>query len=336
LVNITETKRKFEYSRRRRNLEQLQDVAEDHDERRRQLQNSSSIPPTLAPSQRDAPSSAPTFALTFNIEDDSYSNFFLGFSGTCDGCESDIRLFDDAVAIATYRRRRLSDMRSLQETCTEGNNDLRAPLAREILEHFRINLEALGLPYDVINLREVFREACPAPGNAFTATSEESTYTILTDAAITSDGLSNALAVLTDPTAFVGLHGQFMEGYCDRFYRRLTTAVSGSSDLSIEGDTVIITLSFQSLVGTCRGCENLFGSLTDLRQRHLREGAEKQSTSRSRRASFLPTRFRSRTLQERFCWCNTNATPRGPIQDEFELYLTAMFEKIVGMSTKLT
>jgi hypothetical protein len=346
LVNITETQRNFEYSRRgRRDLEEpqggvLTDLDKDHVVGIRNLQDSTSVWPSLAPSQSmvpsqsNVPSSAPTFGLTFNRVD-GYSDFFLGVSGTCDGCESDDRLFDDAVAVATYRRRKLHKIRSLQESCAE-DNDLRAPLAREILEHFRVVLEAMGLPYDVINLREVLSEACPAPSNAFTATSEESTYTILTNAAITSDGLNNALGTLTDPTTFVAIFAQFTEDYCDRLYRRLTVAVSGTSEVSIEGDTVIITLSFQSLEGVCRGCENLFGIPIGVKQRYLREGNEKVAVMDSARSpqGKLQSSVTSRTLQEDLCWCNTNAIPRAPVQDEFELYLTAIFEKIVGASFK--
>ena len=72
----------------------------------------------------------------------------------------------------------------------------------------------------MINLREVYSEPCPAPRNEFIATSEESTYTILTDAAITIEGLNKALEFLTDPDIFVAIHDQFMEDYCDEQYRR--------------------------------------------------------------------------------------------------------------------
>jgi hypothetical protein len=67
--------------------------------------------------------------------------------------------------------------RGLEQRCND-EDDQRGPFSQQILGIFLSYLQALGLPYDVINLRDVNSEACPAPINTFSAISEERGFTL--------------------------------------------------------------------------------------------------------------------------------------------------------------
>ncbi|KAL3907353.1 MAG: hypothetical protein SGILL_008913 [Bacillariaceae sp.] len=307
LVNVTFTARGFTANRRLQH-------DDDNPPQQRDLQR--------RPGRRRGP--RPSIV---NFENDDV-DFLLSFSGTCDGCETGDQLFNDVS------NRRLRNLRTLQSACT--GSELRAPTEEEILDLFQSNIQNLTYVSEVSDLREVTNETCPSDDNRFSATADETTFTLTgvkrfspTNAA----SFGNALNVLTDRRAMIAFHEEFMQGFCDPQYRTITRAGFGTADLetSSDGTTTTVVLTFTVLDGTCRGCTDLFDDVSLVRrQRRLRRlGGDDVGSSLV--SSHTQQAISQRSLQsggER-CWCSTQATQRAPTKEEFEVFLAAKFNELV-------
>mmetsp|Transcript_26187 Transcript_26187/g.48839 ORF Transcript_26187/g.48839 Transcript_26187/m.48839 type:complete len:437 (-) Transcript_26187:6-1316(-) len=317
LTSVTNIQTGFVYSRRQRQRRQLDsiNVTEYSNSSNGSRQHRDMQEEEENEEEQEPPSSSSTPALINLDHRVPFVDFLLGFDGSCNQCGDNDPLFADDVS------NRFLQMESVGEVVPEcSGTEFRAPTEQECLNLFLEEIDELEFVTDVVSLKQVYSQPCPAPTNDFDSGTEGESFVLDVSPFLERpsrfdsgwQAFSNALVEFTNPDVLLEYYVEFQQGYCDPLFRKVDSAEFVVANV----EDAQTTLTMFGLDGECRGCSSLF----DDRRRH-------QMLRR------MDDHHGKRMLQtEELCWCNWDSAPQAPTRQEFETFLSNKFLEVASGS----
>lgn len=274
-----------------------------------------------------------------------FSSLMLVVSGTCSDCEatSDAALFDDVSGrrlvedVSSDRKVEAGPVhiRSLQTyVCDPLTATSTSTTETAVLDILTFQNEVDGLStYEVSNITQISERACALPINEFGLDTYTFKLTIppLDFPKMTFHDTMYHLTALNNFGEYFNDYSTRV--YCDPLYRRIT--VSNFVGAEVHVDHTIMTFI---VGGTCNGCTDLWGGLSTRRQLSLRRTSSRSLKSNKVRRLTWKQQQKQRQEERKLqgsCYCNHDVEypDRGPIQMEFETYMSEKFFELALTST---